>query len=144
MARRRQIADRRKDQAGDRYDQRAEANNNAVDSPLGLLKPDLQPQLERAYVCSDELEILLRGEVVVDRVEDLGSDLLGLLAIDIRVGQGIGQGKPVGQRRLRSALRIQRAAESRCGTGRFGVDTLSVAAGILAQPGHFTRTARGG
>jgi hypothetical protein len=33
----------------------------------------------------------------MDRVEDLGCDPLGLLAVDIGVRQGIGQGKSVGQ-----------------------------------------------
>jgi hypothetical protein len=70
----------------------------------------------------------------VARVDILGGDPFGLLAVDIGVRQGVGQGKPVGQGRLRSALRIRGAAEGQCGTGRIGVDTLSVASGILAQP----------
>jgi hypothetical protein len=73
-------------------------------------------------------EVLLGGDVVVDRIEDLGSDPLGLRAVDIGVRQGIGQGEPVGQVRLRLALRIRGAAEGRCGTGRIGQLTLSVAA----------------
>jgi hypothetical protein len=46
----------------------------------------------------------------------------------------IGQREPIVQGRLRLALRIRAAAEGRCGTGRIGVDTLSVAVEILAQP----------
>jgi hypothetical protein len=64
-------------------------------------KPCVEAQLELA-------QILLGGYVVVDRVEDLGSDPFCLLAIDIGIGQGIGQGKPVGQKRLRLALRIRK------------------------------------
>jgi len=41
------------------------------------------------------LQVLFGGDVVVDRVEDLGGDAFGLLAVDIGVRQGIGQGKPV-------------------------------------------------
>jgi hypothetical protein len=137
MARRRQIADRRQDQPGDRYDQRAEADNDPVD-------PGLKAQLERAQFGPDKLQVLFGGDVVVDRVENLGGDPFGLLAIDIGVGQGIGQGEPVGQRRLRLALRIRGAAEGRCGTGRVGVHTLSVAVGILAHPDASAPRSRGG
>jgi len=37
------------------------------------------------------LQVLLGGNVVVDRVEDLGGDALGLLTFDICARQGIGQ-----------------------------------------------------
>ena len=46
------------------------------------------------------LHVLLGGYVVVDRVEDLGGDPLGLLTIDVGVRQGVGQRKSVGQGRL--------------------------------------------
>jgi hypothetical protein len=39
----------------------------------------------------DMLQVLLGGNVVVDRVEDLGGDALGLLTFDICARQGIGQ-----------------------------------------------------
>jgi hypothetical protein len=39
----------------------------------------------------------LVGDVVVDRVEDLGRDPLGFLAVDGGVSQGIGQGESIGQ-----------------------------------------------
>ena len=107
MARRRQIADRRKDQASDRYDQCTEADNDSVD-------PGLKAQLELAQVRSDQLQVLLGRDVVVDRIEDLGGDPFGLLAVDIGVRQGVGQGKPVGQRRLRlrSAFEGRRKADA--------------------------------
>jgi hypothetical protein len=43
------------------------------------------------------LRVLLGGDVIVDRVEDLGGDPFGLLAVDIGIRQGLGQGKPVSQ-----------------------------------------------
>ena len=37
------------------------------------------------------LQVLLGDYVVVDRVEDLGGNALGLLAFDIGVSQGVGE-----------------------------------------------------
>jgi len=51
-----------------------------------LVLDELQFGLQR-------LQVLLRGDVVVDRVEDLCCDPLGLLAIDIGVRQSVGQRK---------------------------------------------------
>jgi hypothetical protein len=83
---------RREEQAGEHDHQAAEAGDELV-----------LHQLELPLQC---LHVLLGGDVVVDRVEDLGGDAFGLLAIDIGIRQGVGQGKPVGQSRLRNALRI--------------------------------------
>ncbi|HYZ42782.1 MAG TPA: hypothetical protein VE687_19465 [Stellaceae bacterium] len=81
---------RREEQTGEHDDEAAEAGNYSVDPPLGLLKPGLKPQLKRAYVGSDELQILLGGDVVMDRVENLGGDAFSFLAVDIRVRESVG------------------------------------------------------
>jgi hypothetical protein len=88
-----------KEQAEENDHQAAEPRHRAV---------DLRVELGHAQQHSlfELREVLLGGDVVVDRVEDFGRDALGLLPVDIGVGQGISQGKPVGQRRLRVALRI--------------------------------------
>ena len=115
---------RREEQASEHDHQPAEAGDQLMPHQLQLglqIGPDL------AQVGSDEFQILLGSNVVVDRIEDLGSDALGFLAIDVGVRQGVGQGKPVSQWRLRLALPHSSAAEGRCGTGRVGVHTLSVA-----------------
>jgi hypothetical protein len=88
---------RREEQTGDRNDEAAKAGEELMPHQVDF---GFEPR-------SEELQILLGGDVVVDRVEDLGGDAFGLLAVDIGVGQGIGQGKPVGQGRLRLALRIR-------------------------------------
>ena len=91
---------RREEQASEHDHQPAEAGDQLMPHQLQLglqIGPDL------AQVGSDELQILLGSNVVVDRIEDLGSDALGFLAIDVGVRQGVGQGKPVSQWRLRLA-----------------------------------------
>ena len=89
---------RREEQASEHDHQPAEAGDQLMPHQLQLglqIGPDL------AQVGSDEFQILLGSNVVVDRIEDLGSDALGFLAIDVGVRQGVGQGKPVSQWRLR-------------------------------------------
>jgi hypothetical protein len=69
MARRRPTVQRREEQTGEHDHQPAEADNNLVDAGL-------KAQLELA-------QVRLGGDVVMDRIEDLGGDALSLLAVDI-------------------------------------------------------------
>jgi hypothetical protein len=70
-----------------REEQRREGDHQAAEAgdELVLHQFELSLQLE-----AQAFEVLLGGDVVVDRVEDLGRDPLGLRAIDIGVRQGIG------------------------------------------------------
>jgi hypothetical protein len=83
-------------------EQSEQHDHQAAETGQQLMLDQIDPRLELRF---QELQVLLGGDVVMDRVEDLGGDPFGLLAVDIGVRQGIGQGKPVSQRRLRSALR---------------------------------------
>ena len=107
-----------------REEQASEHNHQAAEAGDQLMPHQVDLRLELRF---EELQVLLGGDVVMDCIEDLGRDALGLLAVDVRVRQGVGQGKPVSQWRLRLALPHSSAAEGRCGTGRVGVHTLSVA-----------------
>jgi hypothetical protein len=81
-----------------REEEASEYNHQAAEAGDELVLYQFQLHLQ----C---LQVLLGGDVIVDRVENLGGDPFGLLAVDISVRQGVGQGKPVSQRRLRNALR---------------------------------------
>jgi hypothetical protein len=65
---------RREEEAGQHDHQAAEANNDAVDPGVGFGEAQQHSLLQR-------LQIGLSGDVVVDRVEDLGRDAFSLLAI---------------------------------------------------------------
>src|SRR5437868_3328948 len=88
---RRPMMQRREEQTGQHDDQAAEPDDDAVDPRLDLGEA-------QQHSLFQGLQVLLGDNVVVDRVEDLGGDPLGLLAIDIGLRQRIGQRKPVGQR----------------------------------------------
>jgi hypothetical protein len=93
----RPVMQRREEQASEHDHQATEASDELV-----LDQFQLALQLE-----AQMFKVLFGRNVVVDRVEDLGGDAFGLLTVDIGVRQGVGQGKPVSQWRLRSALRIE-------------------------------------
>jgi hypothetical protein len=48
---------------------------------------------------------LLRGDVLVNRIEDLGGNALGRFAVDIPLRQGVGQRQSIGQLRLPKQVR---------------------------------------
>jgi hypothetical protein len=48
----------------------------------------LQVRLQRRL---DQLQVLLGGDVLVDRIENFGGDALGRFAIDIRIRESVGQ-----------------------------------------------------
>ena len=77
---------RREEQTGQHDDQAAEPDDDAVDPRLDLGEAQQHSLFQR-------LQVLLGGNAVVGRVEDLGGDPLGLLAIDIGVRQSVGQRK---------------------------------------------------
>jgi hypothetical protein len=66
----------REEQTGDDYDKAAEPHDDAIDLAS-------QPQFHFAHRRFDTRNILLRGDVLVNRVEDLGGNALGRFAVDI-------------------------------------------------------------
>jgi hypothetical protein len=84
------------EQAGDDHNEATEPDDNSVDFRLELGSQQLHVRPDRGDIGLQRrlrvLEVLRGGDVVVDRVEDFGGDALGLLAVDIGVGQRVGQG----------------------------------------------------
>jgi hypothetical protein len=98
---------RRKQQAGEYDHQAAEAGGKlmanelqfAVDAlqvgsqrRLDVLQIGPQRSLDALQVGVDRGDICLGRYIVVYRVEDFGGDPFGLLALDIGIRQGVGEG----------------------------------------------------
>jgi hypothetical protein len=75
----------------------------------------------------EELQVLLGGDVVMDCIEDFGRDAFGGLAVDVGVGQRVGQGKSVSRWRLRQCAPQPGAAEGPVRNRPSRVHSLSVA-----------------
>jgi hypothetical protein len=83
----------REEQTGDDYNKAAKPHDDAIDLAS-------QPQFHPARRRFDTCNILLRGDVLVNRVEDLGGNALGRFSVDIPLRQGVGQRQSIGQLRL--------------------------------------------
>ena len=115
----------REEQTGDDYDKGAEPHDDAVDLAS-------QPQFHLAQRRFDARNILFRGDVLVNRVEDLGGNALGRLAVDIPVRQGVGQRESVGQLRLpKYAPLVSSQRKSMPNWPRRGAPILRQQSGIL-------------
>jgi len=76
-----------------RTEQNGQCRNHRGDETIDhRVDLTLDPLLEVLQVRSDRSDIGFRRNVLVNRVEYFGSDALGLAALDIGVGQRVGQG----------------------------------------------------
>ena len=76
------VMQRGKKNARQRHDQRAKADDDAID-------PGVEPQSKLAQLCLDCGDVSFGSEVLVDRIEDFRGNPLGRLSVDIRIRRGV-------------------------------------------------------
>jgi len=105
----RQITDRGEDQTTERCDESAETDHDPVNPPVYCLEPYLKTELKLAQVGSDEVQVLLGGDVVVNRIEPpgyvsdghavlspgVGGDMLRGVTADAPLLEGLREGEPI-------------------------------------------------